>query len=389
MKLHMKHRITKIHISLVYILLIIPFLKPYCISVVYSGSLIDTIFDFLVVLSTLICLAGTFLYRIKLNFITKWVLLFEILMLICAKPDYRFDRVSTTISTFGVIICVTILLNRDPKRTIDSFFVTLLIFLLINFVTLLIYPMGLNNVILEDERVYFLGVPNVISYYVLLLMIVSFIRDKALKDLSTIFALFVCGINIVAFHSSTGIVACIIMFIGYICNMRQIQWLTFKRAVIVAFIFEVVFVIVGGQELFSVFIVNILNKQTTFTGRTIIWSGALEIIRDNLIWGIGEPSFELLAWYGRETYCHNAFLDIALKGGLVSLVAFVMIFVELNKKIVKEKSFSVERVFAASILGYLIIGLMEGLEDRMGFWICLAFVSCSEIIGRTFLREKL
>lgn len=366
----------------------LPFLKPYCISVLYGGSIVDLIFDVGRIISIGICIIWLHKYKIYLDSMWKWVLLFELVLIIAAKDDFVSARFSVLINTLGAFVCVQTMLNRNTKKTIDTLFLLMTFLLLINLIVYFIFPMGLNNMYEEDQRMYFLGVPNVIAYSVLLTMLLCFIRNIDRKDVYAYGSLILCTITSLLFHSASGFMAFIIMFVSYLIYSKQIKWLTFKNVIILACIVEVIFV-GGGQGIFESFIEIVLNKDITFTGRTYIWQEAIQVIADNPLLGVGRSTIAVEAWMGRDTYCHNAFLDIGIKAGVLGIIAFLLILLKIYHNIFKRKFFTTERIYSSALLGFLVIGLMEGLEDRIAFWIFLGLASVAHLIERRYRIEKI
>lgn len=75
------------------------------------------------------------------------------------------------------------------------------------------------------------------------------------------------------------------------------------------------------------FIVNVLHKDATLSGRTILWSGALEMIAKQPLLGYGGyyeyGRFRTSALY---TYsCHTPYLQLMIDGGILLFAIFVLI----------------------------------------------------------------
>jgi exopolysaccharide production protein ExoQ len=80
------------------------------------------------------------------------------------------------------------------------------------------------------------------------------------------------------------------------------------------------------------------GKDTTFTGRTNIWSGVLWAIEQRPLVGYGyggvwisenvEPTFSMMRRIGfRAFHAHNGALDVVLQVGVIGMILFVCLFV--------------------------------------------------------------
>lgn len=121
------------------------------------------------------------------------------------------------------------------------------------------------------------------------------------------------------------------------------------------------------------FIVNILGKSTTLTGRTYIWDFVLGIIPKSLLVGYGRNDIILEeSIIGGVTEAHNGFLEIILCTGLIGIIIFILILYLLCKKINKDKG-NISYIIAMSIFLYLCIGLTESAftYTKVGFWILI------------------
>ena len=65
------------------------------------------------------------------------------------------------------------------------------------------------------------------------------------------------------------------------------------------------------QENFSAILYKYLNRDSSFTGRTIIWALALKSISRHPILGNGNVSYNLTTW--TTTQAHNTFGRLSLK----------------------------------------------------------------------------
>ena len=89
---------------------------------------------------------------------------------------------------------------------------------------------------------------------------------------------------------------------------------------------------VGFSDLF----INILGKDVTFTGRTIIWSDTINFIKNNYLFGFGlEPSYLRVIKMNdiSALNSHNMILEIIYNGGFVLFLVFLYFWNHMCKKV--------------------------------------------------------
>ena len=102
--------------------------------------------------------------------------------------------------------------------------------------------------------------------------------------------------------------------------------------------FLVVFSNFFSQGIFAEFIINVLHKDVTFSGRSVLWAQTLKLVYQSPIYGYGigsDVSNSFYFWSKGEIISgfstHNGYLRILLEGGIIALVSYVMIYVVLYK----------------------------------------------------------
>lgn len=129
---------------------------------------------------------------------------------------------------------------------------------------------------------------------------------------------------------------------------------------IIFFVFFILFfsiVIRGENSALSFAISKITNRSTTFSGRTFLWSSAIDIIKGSPIIGYGNTGSSIPIWGGLFS-SHNMFLEIIMSGGFVLLFAFLMLTFFAASKLYR-KSIIVSIIVFAFIIAYWVDGLME------------------------------
>jgi O-antigen ligase len=138
------------------------------------------------------------------------------------------------------------------------------------------------------------------------------------------------------------------------------------------------------------------NKEKLGSGRGYIWSRSLPLLKDTIILGHGPDTFSIyfpqndyvgkIIAFGKATPIvdkpHNLYLQVGINTGLLSLLAFLSIFVFYFISTIKiylknydyDNLFSVTGItFFAAILGYLITGFFNDSTISVApvFWVLL------------------
>lgn len=145
--------------------------------------------------------------------------------------------------------------------------------------------------------------------------------------------LFVSSIAILSMVQSMTSLSCCILFI-VICMLPNVRLQRFCAMSILfcAILFNILVCFQGkgfeNNELARWFIIDILNKDMTFSNRTEMWDSALRIINESPIWGHGFVDGD---WYKKYMSSfavgpHNMILAVLINGGVVGLLLFIASF---------------------------------------------------------------
>lgn len=121
------------------------------------------------------------------------------------------------------------------------------------------------------------------------------------------------------------------------------------------------------------FVENGLNRTMEFSGRKGIWQTALALIAASPLLGAGFNG-SILAGWGYVSHAHDAYLDIAYKGGLIALLFFVIIIAMSCAALNRHKNAKESQLLCIVLVAFLLAGIFGSL-DNMFFYglLCLAF----------------
>ena len=190
----------------------------------------------------------------------------------------------------------------------------------------------------------------------------------------------IIGVLLIGSRSGTGLAGMIFVFTAWNWLRTFIKQRNRMSApfVLVSFVGLVASLVAGLSTL--PIILAAYGKDTTFTGRTNIWSGVLWAIRQRPLLGYGysgvwvsdnrEPTFSMMRRIGfRAFHAHNGALDVVLQVGLVGLILFLCLLLPLLScgfRLARKGS-AVGAVALVAGLAIVIMALSESLF--LGPWI--------------------
>lgn len=382
----MNSRSFKIHKeSLQILFFLIPFFIPDGILKLYGDGILESFFLGWRVLSfcgITVKFISNKKTKIDINIIL--IFIYEIFLLFsCIMNNESFNgRIVNCGNFLGIMFIFKYYAIIAPQRFIKIVFSWLAILVIINLLLTIIFPMGLNHAVIDSARINFLGKDNMISLFFLIVVIFCMLYANVFPNSRKPLIVFICIIlSQIYYFSGSGIVAFTII-VGYL--ILPIKGKFFSKIFrpinfIIAYIFfEIVIVLISNTDMFS-FIFNLLGKDATFTDRTFYWNMALEQISYSPWFGLGNGTVQL---WSNSNYSHNAILDVTMKGGVIGLFLWLVLIIYPFVNLKKISGNSHCKVFLSFIVfSMLVIGLMEGLEDRIAFYAIISSVCVFKILA--------
>ncbi|MBP3444979.1 MAG: O-antigen ligase family protein [Bacilli bacterium] len=292
------------------------------------------------------------------------------------------------IPCINLISLIFLFYKKYNKQLLAATSIFLIVAIIINFVTILLFPDGLyigNN---TNEH-YFLGQRNDLIEYILPCLLCFSIYNFKYKTSKLIFCIFnlICMFSVILTWSANAMTALTIyyvyLFFFYIKKKDNV--FSPLNIYLISFFTSYSIIILKIQNLFSWIIEGILHKNLTFTGRTSIWDKSIAYIKKSFLYGYGKES-EIIKFYkiGHSNSCHNYFLDFLYDGGILMFIIILFIIITLNKsyknKCVDDKA---KTIVSSIFIGYFIIGIATPIHLNT---ICYLFYSLYML--KYFLEEK-
>lgn len=180
---------------------------------------------------------------------------------------------------------------------------------------------------------------------------------------------------------STGIMGLIIflvliIFIRFKLLERFVQFCDNKKLIPIGIVMNIAFVFFGVQTRFSYVITQFLGESIYLNGRTVIWEAALAYIAKKPIFGYGVYGVYIpVSWGVSLNYCHTETLQLLLDGGIVLVVAFLLITYQVGKGIDSCEDYFMRKVATICLFCCFIMMITEVFTFYMWFWVLITVMA--------------
>ena len=273
----------------------------------------------------------------------------------------QWGYISLMVLNIFLIINNAVRVNQQ-KEFLSAMSSVCIIFLLINAISLLIFENGIipstNIYDNGDGDYFFLGIKVAYTTYVIPALAVAGLYSKLFKKkLIIIICIILSVFNIFYANISTGIICLFVIIISNIIQKFSCLKFSIFQCLNISILANIFVVLLKLQVLFSNFIVNVLHKSISLTGRTGIWDAAIEVLKSNgilkLLFGNGIFNGGAFVPIGGYWPAHNQWLQNLYEAGIVGTVFFIFFLIYLDKE---NKSKSFERAYLISLCFAILIG---------------------------------
>ena len=377
-------KINKTNLGLFFLLF--PYFNPTGLKYIPALS---SVYDAIQVWKLCACLYIWFLYFRK-NRVSKffiWIFSFQGLMIATTILNHAYDSkvITNMLIATSLVMITELCVHTCFDKYLNQLWKISALFVCINFILTIIFPKGMTFATLyisTRNPLYFLGIDNALAGQLIPFVFLATLRKvlKAtgnnLKDnLELIVSYAIALITIAIVGSATGLfIILVFVLLSVYYSFAIKRRVPYKLISIIYGLFFIVVVIMQSNNLVVDFISNLLGRSMTFTGRNVLWERALSKILERPIMGYGYTEGNIEVWGGMFS-SHNMFLEIALQGGIFSLLLFVIItWLGIRKN--AKKSVQVSNTIVLAIFGVLLKGLME-VTIPFFYYIMLVLAYCT------------
>ena len=179
----------------------------------------------------------------------------------------------------------------------------------------------------------------------------------------------------------TAAIISVVTVLAYIIskyNKFLLKFFTIKKVAVfcVLVLFLIMAFDIQNHMLWLLRLVGKSAKATTLNSRTIIWEKAFNIIKQNIILGIGELSAEQVegyALYGMD-HAHNLILDLLLKSGIVGTISYLYFYLGFLSKYFRKALKSSGFILVITLIGYFVLSMMDDYPFMPYIYCCLGLL---------------
>ncbi len=287
---------------------------------------------------------------------------------------------------FGCLLLEACMKSNRIVFFFRAVFASCVLILLINLIfTFLINPGGMYSNFLEDLRgICFYGDKNSVRNPALLGFMAACALDYyagCRAPLRSLFALFLGVFSVGMVGSATSFVALCVLSVAYLFVVLRNKILDIRLVGILIAAFWAMVVFVRKLPGVEQFVVGVLQRDMTFSGRTIIWDQVLANLSSNIFYGHGLNVQIPVGWnVGYVTHCHNAYLDITYRAGIIGLILFIALIVLSLRSVYYFISCNIAKSFALVLLAFLFVGIFGSLDNPFFFMVLGLCYNIREII---------
>lgn len=295
---------------------------------------------------------------------------------------------------------VKIMIDIDSGTLLNALSIVLGMYVHINMLTRVLYPDGLfSDKLVGYKNCWFLGYDNVSAIIILLSQTIAFFRfftekkGKMVWDLSVI----ISGTAFIFMQQiGSGVLADCLFFLYLFAMKSSTVRKTVGRAKIIVLGMFVLFILIQAFNIQQGGLITLifawLGKDTTFTGRALLWQKAWkDISSGGYLYGLGiyEPMdyvriFGASAW----THLHCYYLQVLYEGGIIGIVLlFSMLYYVAGRFDNSSKTYP-SSIFLGGLAAIMLIWQVEAYATVATYFvIVLTLLNYSDKVERDILSK--
>lgn len=285
---------------------------------------------------------------------------------------------STFFPAFSVVVIVSYLIDKWGKRAIKRVSVIFSLILVGQFISIFTNTMGYD---LHGDKIYFLGIRVQISSIFIFAIALALMsvklggrKEKFLLVVAVSSSLYFIFYEWVGTALTTiTLFILILLFTFFIKNKKMLRNIAILSLVVCAS-----FVLLGiSTESFSWLLSDVLGKDLSLNGRTILWQSAIERIK-GIHWIIGngyahDYLFTLPNGFFANT-SHSQYTEILFCFGLIGFALYAYIHVLIVKSAMKIRDHMIRNIIFSLIISTAVMGISTSYYTKVYMYICFVIL---------------
>lgn len=356
--------------------LLIPFFKPICFQYDSRLLFLDDIFVMWKIIAAVCAVMLLFIdmnNRRRLYRLVLYAAVFEgsILFSTVIKHGYIQRAVIDAVSIVSFIIILFLWARHNSKLLIETLRIVMGILITMDMISKVMFPHGLplNLYVNNDENsLYFMTLDNgsafflMFGFMVFTLDLTLYKRNKSRK-IQNYVLFFISTASAFLSHSMTAVMGVCGYLVLYtlLCRENRMRvFATWILGLFYPFVILMIFLVSRSSAVGAVMQV-FFNRNTTFTGRTLLWNNAIHLFRRSPVIGMGRLSHDYIAAWGGYFSSHNFWLELLLQGGVLAAVLYFLIVVYTIRKTAPFWNYHAVKSMGSVLFMMMFCGLMESV----------------------------
>ena len=275
-------------------------------------------------------------------------------------------------SMVAFFLIVREMLETDTRTAVSVLMLIFECLIYANLIIMYLYPRGLyRNTVHTTRFGWLFGHQNSNILYVLgaiCIAMVYFMGNRnAIGRIRAVLLILMSSITVAKTGSANGLIGFALFFILLIVNAKRIRINVFYGLLITLVLF-VIIVVLRKQRIFA-FLIDLLNRDVSFSGRDKIWNAAIRCFHNKPWFGYGVESSAVaeMRFGGVET-THNKILFALYQGGVALTIPFFGIILAAAKNLANPKMIMPTLAITGAIISLLIQMQAESYNSLLFFF---------------------
>ena len=117
-----------------------------------------------------------------------------------------------------------------------------------------------------------------------------------------------------------------------------------------------------------------MTGKEGFTGRSLLWSNSIQLIKKSPIIGYGMKNIGYLSVWGGYFSSHNIILEMLLQGGIIALILWISSLLDCFSCLKKIDNKMIKRILVSTIFVILIAFMMEAMVHSVYLFSVMALI---------------
>ncbi len=383
--------------NLICCLLIIPFIEPLLFK--YEPyTIVDKFYTIAKIISFLTIVFITIVKKVKIHKVVYVIGIYEFILGLSTLLNHGniVQYCGPAVNVLGLTLIVNYYFPKIKLDFIKEMYLILFVLVLINTFCVVFFPNGLVKQYALIAPVNFLGIENRYVFFMLPLLfyaaIYSILKYKKFNWVFYFVAFIILFtlIKVWSVGAMLGMLLLIILMLLVSAGDKKnfIKKIDFKYYFLFIVFLNIALVVFNAHKLIEPFIVNVLHKDITLSGRTLIWANAIELFKKHFLFGVGEQpkSYFRGLFYG-AAHPHNLFLSILLFSGVLGFIMYLILFYMINKSNKKIKNFRIKFIINISLLTLLFMALADTIDTGLIFTMYLVAILYPDVMEKESDRD--